>query len=81
MRSGATINAVDLSADIDRGSGSPPLFTDKPIFSGTVVQNESTMTEMGTGVLPEVIKLVLYQVETFAEDWASTAPAKNENTT
>ncbi len=65
--------AKEVSADADRGRRfSPPLHSDELAFYDAVAQNESAVTEMGTGVLADIARdLVTSLRRDVTTDWVS----------
>ena len=65
--------AKDLAADGDRGAQfSPALTLDELAFYNAVAQNESAVTEMGTGVLADIARdLVKSLRNSVSVDWVS----------
>ena len=65
--------ATEVSADASRGAQfSPPLADDELAFYDAVAQNESAVTEMGTGVLADIARdLVRALRRDVTTDWVS----------
>jgi len=65
--------AREVSADASRGQGfAPPLTGDELAFYDAVAQNESAVTEMGTGVLADIARdLVRSLRRDVTTDWVS----------